>query len=496
MNKTSCQATLFLKVICKLNVRNVGASWLAPKFVSTGCGTGKSINYCQRRYLNSNKRQLHTAVILNEREKTEQRVKVPGEKDLSPSNLENSATQVKQKGKPQTEAKVIERLKPPKPVEDKQESSLPNHDPERITDESRRLERKANSIFQELSETRGATKETFILAVKKFADREGIYWRGAVEFIYAGMKEMQTFGVVKDLDAYKALIQAFPEGKMIPRNAWQVEFMHYPRHQQCGIDMLEQMEHNGVIPDEAFGVLLKNRFGREAHVTRKYRRMLYWLPKFKNINPYPIPMELPVDPRQLALIALRRMSVDRETQYTIHETTELEAEPEEETFIASAQSPTQQRLIQEHNMEQPLFVEGPYPVYLREVRQNYFLLRAEPNINALMKKKQLEKEEEADENLFEWTNFFEDEKSSELRPLLSVHEQDDSTILALAITGTSTKSSVVSWVRCLETINPRLSQTPVLFKIMSSSDSASLDVIGDNRPFWELQKNTEKISDI
>ena len=74
-----------------------------------------------------------------------------------------------------------------------------------------------------------------------------------------------------------------------------------------------------VIPDAAFGVLLKNRFGREAHVTRKYRRMLYWLPKFKNINPYPIPPELPLDPRQLALIALRRMSVDRETQYNIFE---------------------------------------------------------------------------------------------------------------------------------------------------------------------------------
>ena len=40
-------------------------------------------------------------------------------------------------------------------------------------------------------------------------------------------------------------VQAFPEEKMIPRNPWQVEFMHYPKHQQCGIDMLEQMEHNG-----------------------------------------------------------------------------------------------------------------------------------------------------------------------------------------------------------------------------------------------------------
>lgn len=32
---------------------------------------------------------------------------------------------------------------------------------------------------------------------------------------------------------------------MIPRNIWQVEFMHYPRQQQCGIDLLEEMENNG-----------------------------------------------------------------------------------------------------------------------------------------------------------------------------------------------------------------------------------------------------------
>ncbi|GFR74328.1 evolutionarily conserved signaling intermediate in Toll pathway, mitochondrial [Elysia marginata] len=435
--------------------------------------TQKCANYCHRKFFLmserflSHKRHFHSSVILEDREqarhhKTDESLKERALLDKTG----NSAVEQR----PTSDLTTTEQVRPPKPVIEKTESSLPNHDPGRITEEQRRLERKADSLFQELIESRGANKETFMFAVKKFVDREGIYWRGAVEFIYAGMKEMENFGVLKDLDSYKALIQAFPEKKMIPRNAWQVEFMHYPRHQQCGIDMLEQMEHNGVIPDEAFGALLKNRFGGEAHVTRKYRRMLYWLPKFKNINPYPIPMELPTDPRQLALLALRRMSVDRESQYNV-----FEAEPEEDTFIASAQSPTQQHLIQQHNTEQPLFVEGPYPVYLRELRQNYFLLRAEPNINALMKKKQQEKAEENDENLFEWTNFFEDEKSSELRPILSVHEQDDSTILALSITGTNSKASAMSWVRCLERNNPKLARIPILFKIQTSAEAGQVD---------------------
>ncbi|CAG5118128.1 unnamed protein product, partial [Candidula unifasciata] len=90
----------------------------------------------------------------------------------------------------------------------------------------------------------GANKKTFLIAVNSYISKEALYRRGAAEFIYAGMQKMKMFGVEKDLVAYKALIQVFPEGKMIPRNVWQVEFMHYPRQQQCGIDLLEQMEHN------------------------------------------------------------------------------------------------------------------------------------------------------------------------------------------------------------------------------------------------------------
>ena len=32
---------------------------------------------------------------------------------------------------------------------------------------------------------------------------------------------------------------------MIPTNVFQAEFMHYPKQQQCAIDLLEKMEDNG-----------------------------------------------------------------------------------------------------------------------------------------------------------------------------------------------------------------------------------------------------------
>lgn len=50
----------------------------------------------------------------------------------------------------------------------------------------------------------------------------------------------------------------------------------------------------------------------------------------------------------------------------------------------------------------------------------------------------------------------------------SVHEQDDGTIYAICATGTSTKDSLLSWIRHLEKDNnPVLSKIPVLFKFKS-----------------------------
>ena len=47
------------------------------------------------------------------------------------------------------------------------------------------------------------------------------------------------------------------------------------------------------------------------------------------------------------------------------------------TFIASAQSPDQQALIAEHPADSPVYVEGGFKVWLREVCLTYFVLRSE-----------------------------------------------------------------------------------------------------------------------
>ena len=88
------------------------------------------------------------------------------------------------------------------------------------------------------------TKEAFLDAIGGYEEAEK-HRRGHVEFIYAALKYMKEFGVERDLEIYKKLVDILPKGKFIPQNVFQFEFMHFPKQQQCIIDLLEQMEDHG-----------------------------------------------------------------------------------------------------------------------------------------------------------------------------------------------------------------------------------------------------------
>lgn len=74
-------------------------------------------------------------------------------------------------------------------------------------------------------------------------------------------------------------------------------------------------------------------------------------------------------------------------------------------------------------------------------------------------------------------------KPSELverKPDRSIHQQDDGTIYAICATGTSTKDSLLSWIRCLEMNgNPSLAHIPVLFKFRAPVENNSLVVVNE-----------------
>lgn len=95
--------------------------------------------------------------------------------------------------------------------------------------------------FTEIEEK---TKDTY-LDLLHFYTKRDVRRRGHVEFIYAALKHMKDFGVNKDLEAYKRLMDVMPKGKFVAQNVMQAEFQHYPKQQQCIIDLLEEMEVNG-----------------------------------------------------------------------------------------------------------------------------------------------------------------------------------------------------------------------------------------------------------
>ncbi|KAG4069895.1 hypothetical protein HA402_009602 [Bradysia odoriphaga] len=308
-------------------------------------------------------------------------------------------------------------------------------------------------------------KNSYLAMVDIFLDRD-VHRRNHVEFIYAALKNMESFGVHRDITVYKALMNVMPKEKFIPRNIFQAEFQHYPKQQQCMIDLLEQMEDNGVMPDFEMQDILLNTFGRRGHPTLKYMRMMYWMPKFKNSSPWPLPNPVPNDTLELAKLAVTRMcTVDLHSNVDVYDTSEVESSIDA-TWIVSGMSQEQSKLLALHSLDRPLRIEGPNLIWLRNQSLNYFILKGDP---VEFPEDQAEEEDDDDVSNLSFTKFgWASSKKKEVAVRRSVHEQRDGTIYAICATGTSTKDSLLSWIRLLETHgNPRLAEIPVLFKFRS-----------------------------
>jgi len=74
------------------------------------------------------------------------------------------------------------------------------------------------------------------------------------------------------------------------------------------------------MPDPDMENMLINIFGRRGHPVRKYWRMMYWMPKFKNISPWPLPNPVPSTSLELAKLALERMSsIDLQSKVSVYQ---------------------------------------------------------------------------------------------------------------------------------------------------------------------------------
>lgn len=335
------------------------------------------------------------------------------------------------------------------------------------------------------------TKATFNRVVDVFT-KQDVRRRGHVEFIYAALKKMPEFGVEKDITVYNKLLDVFPKEVFVPRNFIQRMFNHYPRQQECGVQLLEQMENYGVMPNVETKVLLLQIFGTKGHPVRKYQRLMYWFPKFKHVNPYPVPHQLPEDPVDLAKFSLKRIADDLDAKLTVYQMpcTDVTESGQEIILphIVGIQSPSQMELLAKHNPSRPVFVEGPFPLWLRKTCTYYYILRAEPSPPEEKVEEPYDPERCFDYPLqldLDLDRDFGDEEA------FDVEDLDEGPVFAMCMTSQGDQATLNQWISGLQETNPMLGKVPTLFRL--DSGSRELQASPDSQPSSDQGQQEPKV---
>lgn len=334
--------------------------------------------------------------------------------------------------------------------EDKRESDQMQED-RGISAEAKRTLTLSRNLFKEASE-KGADKETFYQLIETFAEVDKRK-RGHLQFIETALRYMKHFRVEKDIDAYNRLLDVFPKGVFVARNIWQVIFNHFPEQQTVALKILQKLEDNKLMPNSDTKRILLEVFGRQSHPVKKYQRIMYWFPKFRNINPFPLPYELPTDPIQLSELGLKRIcEYEAELKFI------SDSEDASKDFIASAQSPEQRDLLSQHPPYRSLYVEGPFNLWLRDIKLGYYILRSDPIYLGSLEDDDLEEDEDEEDNF-------------------SLHQTDpykgdllEGPVYAMCMTNNGTQERLNLWVKKLQEDNPHLARLPVIFNLFKKKN--------------------------
>lgn len=323
-----------------------------------------------------------------------------------------------------------------------------------------------DDLFEQMARE-SKTKATFNQVIEVFIKKD-TRRRGHVEFIYAALKKMPEFGVEKDITVYNKILDVFPKEVFVPRNFIQRMFNHYPRQQECGVQLLEQMENYGLMPNIETKVLLVQIFGEKSHPIRKYQRIMYWFPKFKQINPFPVPQQLPEDPVDLARFSLTRIANDLDAKVTVYQLpcTDVTESGEEISLphIVGIQSPNQMELLAEHNPNKPVFVEGPFPLWLRKTCVHYYVLRADPTPPEEKVEEPYDPERCLDYPLQLDLDLDRDLGDDES---FDVEDLDEGPVFAMCMTSQGDQTTLNQWISGLQENNPILGRVPTLFRLDS-----------------------------
>ncbi|XP_033927854.1 evolutionarily conserved signaling intermediate in Toll pathway, mitochondrial [Melopsittacus undulatus] len=307
----------------------------------------------------------------------------------------------------------------------------------------------------------GGGPEAFAHALRALEQRPGRRV-GRLELVGAALAAMLALGVERDRGCYHRVLRLLPRGPWVPRSALQRMLAPFPRQQECGLRVLEQMEAYGVIPDAETRFLLLGVFGPRSRPVRKCQRLLYWMPRMSRINPHPLPTPLPAPGLQRARLGLQRIQPHSTlTVYQHPVPEEGDGEGSIQPYIIGSQTEDQRELLSRHSPSRPVYVEGPFPLWLRSSQVHYYLLRGDP-LPPNLREEPLDPERslyyplELDLDL-ERGPWDDDE--------FDIDEVEEGPIFALCMVGSGDRRTLGRWLSGLQQQNPVLAQTPVIFRI-------------------------------
>ncbi|XP_062367831.1 evolutionarily conserved signaling intermediate in Toll pathway, mitochondrial [Cinclus cinclus] len=295
---------------------------------------------------------------------------------------------------------------------------------------------------------------------------------GRLALVEAALAAMPALGVERSLSAYNGLLRLLPRGPWVPRGPVQRLLFPFPRQQECGLQVLEQMERYGVMPDAETRFLLLGVFGPRSRPVRKVQRMMFWLPRFRHLDPHPLPPQLPPPGLATARLGLHRIAGDPGATVTVIQRPVPDTGEDEgsvQPYIVSSQSPEQRELLAQHDPSRPVFVEGPFPLWLRGTLLKYFVLRGDPLPPHLR-----DPPPDPERSFYFPLHLDLDlERGPWDDEDFDVDEVEEGPVFALCMAGAGDRHTLGRWISGLQEENPVLGCTPVVFRLTDGGDPSA-----------------------
>ena len=284
-----------------------------------------------------------------------------------------------------------------------------------------------------------------------------------VDYIDQALEKFKELGLEKNLEAYKELLRVFPPGKYCPTNKWEFGVVFSTPQQLAATRVLFQMERNGVRPDKEVERIVVGAFSKKSDVWIKIARMNFWSMKGRNVDLYPIPEQLPKETHELAKIAVMRMLDDKKSIISVSNTSSLQ-DSVDNTWIVHAQSPAQKAIIARLDEDSTLFLEDCGLAYVGDRFLSYYALKSYDSAEELERRKQRRQKPEYNYNTLNM-KFYGKPIREKMQEQEEAHYVDNGYILGICITGTSSQDSLLSWLKILQTRNPKLKKLNVVFRM-------------------------------